>query len=70
MGKVINLQAYRFYNMVKSYLERDGIKCRFKYDDSTYVEWVTKFSENKISWGEFYTGVGSYAMSLEAIISG
>lgn len=69
MAPVYNLAAYRFYKNVKAHLEHDGIKCKFHFNDENYVKWVIAFSENKLSWAEFYTGVASYAMSVDSIVS-
>lgn len=67
MAPVYNLAAYRFYRNVKQRLDQDNIKCNFHFNDPTYVKWVVAFSENKVSWAEFYTAVASYAMELDSI---
>ena len=67
MGEVINLEAYRFFKAIKDSLKKDGIKCKFKYDDSAFFSLVTQLNSNSIGFLEFYTKVAAYAMSLDSV---
>ena len=67
MAKVISMEAFRFYSFVKAGLQRDGILCRFSYDDETFVNLTSSLQMGKLSYPEFYTLVAAHAMELDSI---
>lgn len=70
MAKVISMEAFRFYNAVKAGLRRDGISCKFSYDDETFVNLTDNLQRGKLSYPEFYTMVAAHAMELDSITVG
>lgn len=67
MAKIISMEAYRFYNFVKAGLQRDGIVCKFSYDDQTFTDLTFALQTGKLSYPEFYTMVASYAMEMDSL---
>ena len=66
MGKVYDLNSYRFYHNVRQMLHKDGIRCSFKFTAEKFIELTTKYSAGKMAWGDYYMEVASHAMTINA----